>query len=796
MSLKQDEFESQSNREHQLYVSNITQEQLDRGYGSATTGARRLANHLLLRVTAVIKQYQTVGNAILTGEQVSAENCQEKLWMTLLDAKVIALITVRRAFDGFLARKDDGQPLSATAVAGVVGNSIFDEIMATALKSGDKKLWNRLVASSNWKTKTPSKKHTVVRYYLNKNDLPVPNLIPRSPTKTELIQLGGAAIAAIDVAQPGLLIPTSRKSIGKHRGVRCFSFSPETYKIIDDLNQSHIALASPKLPTIEPPIPWTEERPGGWHDSRFRPSTSRLILNSNDAYQEQFRRVAGSEALAALNDIQTVPFRLNENVYEVMKVLAERRYSIGKFRYDGPIEVPDCTATTKEEQEEYNKMATSIYDHNALLLRRNAATMQLMRASQAIEGKVFYLPSALDWRGRIYYQTQSIDPQAADPSRALLYFKEEGPINMSWLSRAAATTYGLDKASWAEREQWAQDNMSMLLRVGVDPMGHLSEWEAAYEPWQFLAICCELSEIQSGKTTSGLPIGLDATNSGMQIHAALTRDAATAAMVNLLDADTPADAYKEVLEAIQAAMPELAHKVDRKDAKNIVMPRIYSATRYSARLKLRERRDDKRREIIRAESTGSPKLDDLLTGNDIKRIVDYAYQHAMPDVLPSLERNLTALQAMVKHSPTRKWSTPTGLRLDATVENQQSIQYQTLMFGGTQLRVNASVPGSVSLPETVSGFPANYTHSLDAALMHRVILARQGRPLAVIHDCLLMRSSDADVFSALVREEFIRLYKEPLLERLAADLQVPLPKELELGELDLDAIRGSRFFFS
>ena len=95
------------------------------------------------------------------------------------------------------------------------------------------------------------------------------------------------------------------------------------------------------------------------------------------------------------------------------------------------------------------------------------------------------------------------------------------------------------------------------LSVAKDPIGNISEWEAADEPWQFLAACdeyyhCVIFVIVS---TTGLFVAVDATCSGLQILAGLARDAGTAALVNVLPSDKPQDAYRSVLEAMENIPP-------------------------------------------------------------------------------------------------------------------------------------------------------------------------------------------------------------------------------------------------
>ena len=139
----------------------------------------------------------------------------------------------------------------------------------------------------------------------------------------------------------------------------------------------------------------------------------------------------------------------------------------------------------------------------------------------------FWMPASFDYRGRVYFLNTALNPQGTDFDKALLYFAEEGPVNEYWLSFHVATTYGLDKETMANRVQWARENHQLINRIATDPIRN-KEWQTADEPWCFLAAAIEYKAcvIDGTKPTSGLPIGIDATCSGLQHLAAMTRCAA------------------------------------------------------------------------------------------------------------------------------------------------------------------------------------------------------------------------------------------------------------------------------
>ena len=129
---------------------------------------------------------------------------------------------------------------------------------------------------------------------------------------------------------------------------------------------------------------------------------------------------------------------------------------------------------------------------------------------------------SFDYRGRAYPIPAFLTPQDTDFGKSLLRSYEQSymtPEAEEWLAFQVATTYGLDKAPRQERLQWVKDNTTFIKRVVLDPIGFLSEWEQADEPWQFLAACEEYYHcvVACDRSHTSLFVATDATCSGLQI---------------------------------------------------------------------------------------------------------------------------------------------------------------------------------------------------------------------------------------------------------------------------------------
>ena len=159
-----------------------------------------------------------------------------------------------------------------------------------------------------------------------------------------------------------------------------------------------------------------------------------------------------------------------------------------------------------------------------------------------------------------------------------------------WLKFQLATTYGLDKATMQDRIQWVNENTELITKVATDPISHIHEWENVDEPWQFLASCDEYYHccIACDRDFTSLPVAVDATCSGLQILAGLARDAGTAKLVNVLPSESPQDAYKTVLNAMEDIPERLKPFCDRSTTKRSVMTLPYNATIQSSRDYIKE----------------------------------------------------------------------------------------------------------------------------------------------------------------------------------------------------------------
>ncbi|RLN02403.1 hypothetical protein BBJ28_00022365 [Nothophytophthora sp. Chile5] len=110
----------------------------------------------------------------------------------------------------------------------------------------------------------------------------------------------------------------------------------------------------------------------------------------------------------------------------------------------------------------------------------------------------------------------------------------------------------------------------------------------------------------------------------------------------------------------------------------------------------------------------------------------------------------------------------------------------------------------VSSGRQKSAFPPNFVHSLDSThmlLTAQRCLEEEKIAFAAVHDSYWTHACSVDIMSRRLREEFVHLYEQPLLEELLDELRMRFPQtEFEdlpdLGDLDLRSVLDSPYFFN
>ena len=551
---------------------------------------------------------------------------------------------------------------------------------------------------------------------------------------------------------------------------------------------SNAELFSPLAwPMLIPPNDWGRDgTPGGYMLNE--------VMHGHDLVRRGERhRIQGETPVDFLNKIQKVGYKLNPFTVETAEFLQKKGIEVGKFlpiiHYDLPPKPVDI-AENKEARKTYRRKAAEVLNKQAQETRRSCRTRMTMNAVQKFKDRErFYIPWSFDYRGRAYPIPAFLTPQDTDFGRSLIRFSNESPVtfdSIKWLAFQVATTYGKDKDTWDERQQWVLDNKQLIENVAKDPIEFLPDWEAAEEPWQFLAACDEYYHcvLLKDRETTGLCVATDATCSGLQILAGLARDKETAHLVNVLPSDRPQDAYAVVAEKSKPYIPEILHEHwDRKCCKRVVMTIPYNAKPFSNRTYIRDALNDKGVEISKEDLT----------------IVVQAVRDAMIDVVPGPMAVMKWIETEVAKAIKRgarhlEWTTPSGFVVVQRLMKKHTETVDLKLLGRCRLTVATKDGDEVDRNRHKAATAPNLIHSLDASLLHLSAI-RFDAPIALIHDSVLCRATDMSLLSTIVRETYMHLFAEndyltDFASQIGAEIEPPIIDDLEPA-----SVIDSTYFF-
>tara|TARA_B100001173_G_scaffold26939_1_gene21211 strand:- start:24267 stop:26591 length:2325 start_codon:yes stop_codon:yes gene_type:complete len=760
--------ETQAHEEARQRLVSSTREAADRSYASNTIYGRHSIKGLLEPVAKRIEERMFTlrrGSAAVDAVEVFAH-------LKEADSQSLALITMKTVLD-VLGKEPEPSLQELTTK---IGKNVQLELRMTYYAQQEPELYKKTEFFFHRSTGM-GQKATVFTRAFNRQEIEWPiwnNTINHKVGTwllTNLIEVTGWL--------EHILVRRGRKT------KKVMTYTREFLSYRDTIMAAAESFSFCQWPMLCPPVDWTNDSSGGYLTESIRQSNPLIRRSSSLGPLKQ-----GDLPLAMLNSLQHQAYKINPLIFAVAEHCYESFTSVGKFRRDAPMPIPENRLekdSDKESVDTYKRARTNAENFNAQLAQKNWRTTEVMFvARKYVNEKAMWLSASFDYRGRVYFQS-TFNPQGSDFDKSLFYFADEGPINRYWMAIDLATKYGLDKETMANRVKWTEDNQSLISEIASDPI-HDKRWHDAAEPWCFLSAALEWKAcfIDGTKTTSGLPIGIDATCSGLQHLSALTLCGDTAAGTNVTPTERPADIYRTVAEASKAHMPEKFHSwITRKETKRSVMCTPYGVTESSARNYIRLALKDAKREF---EST------------DLTTITRAIFREAIPEVLPGpikvmkwLKQSATEILNSGKEQIT--WTTPSGFVVQQDLKISNQVEVKTRLMGGT--RIKCMVGDGYLGPDKAhhrSALAPNFVHGNDAALIH-LTFAFWDKPYSVIHDCVLGRPCDMDQMASDIRLHFGEMYKAPVLQQWADEVGVAMDPDLMKNTLDIDSVNQSTYFF-
>ena len=658
---------------------------------------------------------------------------------------------------------------------------------------------------------------------------------------------------------------------GKKRGRFQYylGLSEEGIKQIDLIQTAVDEYCYEAWPMVTKPLRWSREERGGY--LKYHPGKVSTLIH-NDMGTD-----ASPTALEALHRAQEVAFRVNRFIYETEINLLAKSEEIGSFRtYEKdswedqhrPRIHPNVWENKYDENRnirpEWKEAIQTMKDFYAEQKRSekqySKAPFRVLKvAARFLNVERFYLPCYFDTRLRLYYTVDTITPNGADYQKALLMSadgKEITDENREQIRRdlliTLANTWAqkengvkTDKMTYDDRVRFGEDFIRELEGVAKDPLTTSSRvlWMGADEPFQFLACVREYYEtmVWKSKTHTNLFIGRDATNSGMQILGAISRDEKACYFTNVIPSELPQDLYGEVAREAQALLKSdvwVHHKIQKyiKETKKKMEKRTEEGKTFTPPdysnffLGMEIDRVDRSilKKAVMCTSYGaswgsknqyiSEEIDDAFENDpynpsltDKRLVTDAAIEGqsaAFPqcDILNKWFKDF-GKACMEAGQELVEWRTPNGSLIVQEYREPVCKKVRTHAMGGaTYYQVNRKHTESGALQYSVqtgygavkenkasTALGANWTHSLDACLLQNTI-SEWDRPFYTVHDCFYGLAGDMDDFCARARSEFKRVVEDKPMHTLVEcnEVDIELPP---MGDADLSKCIEANYMF-
>lgn len=601
--------------------------------------------------------------------------------------------------------------------------------------------------------------------------------------------------------------------------------SEEAKQWVEKVNE-HCEIMNPvRYPMITPPEDW---QPFQLYSGGYKMDENKLplIKSHHRLHHLVPRNNPMRNVIEAVNGLQKVPWKINTQVLEVVdKFFSEKRSINDILPFHGLQDLPQKPydmETNEEARKYWRRQANMVYRSNYENKTRFFLIAKTIHIARLLKGhNKFWFPMQLDFRGRMYYSTECLQPQGSDLARGLLTFGESKPLkndeDFSWFFINGANKFGMDKESFEVRLQWVTDNFENIQRSAEDPYSE-TWWTTADKPWQFLAWCFEYWRFHTRTTETfetSLPCGIDSTNNGLQILSLLCRDLNTAVLTNVIAPSKkagPNDIYRTVLNRVISKLQETNDELSKQLLQSGLLRR--SVVKVPVMAMPYGIKPHGTLEAIDAEfkriSFNEPKTYDILPDN-VRRNAALLLGNAIRDVIGDLLNGPKEVMEWLKETTKKvsnqnvfvQWLTPSGFKVVCAYP-KSTVESYNLVWNGKAVNRSSMVEdySTVSSRTTVNSICANYVHSLDASVAHIVSqrASEMGISLGVIHDCYATHPSDVQAVISLVRDTYADMFSVNLLEDFRQQLscQVTKNKPEKIFSIDedfpIDQVRQSEYF--
>jgi len=622
----------------------------------------------------------------------------------------------------------------------------------------------------------------------------------------------------IRIAEQSEVIISHRKREKTKTGYRNYLYIELSSDILKNLHEQHYLLELTSLlyrPMLVPPVDHTLNYSGGHLTPEIRKPVVqkyKSTLFSDDKVEQNYSEPS-QKVLDGVNALQKTEWSINKDVYAVMESLFTNNtllanlpaYNFEEFVYSG--EYP--TDGSKEEQAVWCQLREETWGNwykQEQARGRMLVRMELVK--KLLDWDFFYMPYTLDFRGRAYSVCELLSPQSSDVDRGLLMFAtpmEQTPEGMESQKVYLANLFGKDKISLKERVEWVDNHWDIWKRIADDPYSDyfwVDDAKKKNKSFQRLAIILDITR-EDGMTQ--VPCHIDGKCNGSQHWSALMRDETIALLSNVLPSKKPQDLYQFVADMTteycklhkdsnEYYQEFLDHwgEIDRVVLKRPTMCDSYGLTFYGIQ---KYARMEGHVDWIKKERRGSAIV-------ELARAIQAGLNRTLKEPNKGKEYLKSIAVEAAENNKQLVWTTPSGFKVVHLYNIIGSRRSLAKLFNHKELKFYFK-SRDVDIRAVRQAISPNFIHSLDAAHMFLTIyrLIDEGfTHLSMIHDSYGCYAPLIGRMRAIIREEFLTMHSENLLENFKIEIQEQvgkiLPDPPERGSLDISQVCDSDYFFS
>ena len=728
-----------------------------------------------------------------------------------VEPEVLALITGKHIINTITQYK----PLTATCIS--LGGKIETEISLRNFKSLNPELYETVKADLDKRSFNYTYKRRKLRESAKRDE------VMKWEEWTTPVKLHvGIRLVELMIYATGL-IEIGTETV-KHKKAKIIKQTEKTREWIKNRNGFNELLNPEYLPTVMPPKAWSTVTGGGYWTKEL-PELD-LVKQKNKLFKKELENFDMPEVYSAVNTMQNTPYKINTFILHVMQEAWDKGLAVGgmppNVNYDIPNK-PHDIETNYESRKEWKKKAVMVHTENARMFSKRLLYAKIMwLADKFKDYATLYFPLQLDFRGRAYCVPAFLNYQSITGAKALLSFAHGKEITKEnkgdyWLAIHGANMFGEDKISLQDRVEWVNKNEDWILKCAEDPMNN-RKWEDASNAYQFLAFCDEWSKFKKEGYgfVSHIPVSVDGSCNGLQVYSLMLRDSKAGKLVNLLPTDKPQDIYQLVADAVieklkldaaenkPYAQLWLDYGIKRSTTKRSIMTICYGSTRYSCT-------DFVIEDLTKRKDKGEnhPFTDDLFRPASYLAGVIW---ESIGDNLKSARIGMDYLQTIArivaKEQLPVHWVTPIGFPVYQSYPEMKSKRVKAMLMGEViKPRINTETDLTDKL-RMGNGVAPNVVHSVDsAAMMATVNIAYKNgiTNFCNVHDSFGTTAGDVETLNKSIREAFIKMFtdndilknfRNDVLKQLPVELHHKLPEVPAKGDLDIQQLRDSEFFFA